>query len=106
VLRYQQRTPAAFKNWYAQQVYNPSADIALPEISKYLIEEFGANWLGRSNEAILHRSIWRFVIRQHQTMSYERGFGGSAPLFQVDGTTVIGTSTDYTDPRSTHPRFS
>ena len=31
-------------------------------------------------------------------MSYERGFGGSAPLFHVDGTTVIGTGTDYTDP--------
>jgi hypothetical protein len=105
VFRYRQRTPVAFKNWYAQQVYNPSADIALPEIEKYLIEEFGYNWLSRSNEEILHRVIWRFVIRQHQTMSYERGFGGSASLFHVDGTTIIGTSSDFTDPRALNPRL-
>lgn len=105
VLRYQQRTPVALKNWYAQQVYNPSADIALPETVKYLIEEFGENWLDLSNEQILHQLIWRFVVRQHQTMSYERGFGGSAPLFHVDGTTVIGTSSDFTDPRALNPRL-
>ena len=38
-------------------------------------------------------------------MSYERGFGGSAPLFNVDGTTIIGTNTDYTDPRALNPRL-
>jgi hypothetical protein len=38
-------------------------------------------------------------------MSYERGFGGSAPLFHVDGTTVIGTNTDFTDPRADNPRL-
>ena len=38
-------------------------------------------------------------------MSYERGFGGSAPLFHVDGTTIIGTNTDYTDPRALNPRL-
>jgi hypothetical protein len=37
-------------------------------------------------------------------MSYERGFGGSAPLFHLDGTTVIGTGTDYTDPQALNPR--
>ncbi|MCR6733397.1 MAG: hypothetical protein NVV83_04585 [Afipia sp.] len=105
VLRYQTRTLAAYKNWYAQQVFNPSADIALPEIAKYLIEEFGNDWLDCSNERLLHRVVWRFVIQQHQTMSYERGFGGSAPLFHVDGTTIIGTNSDFTDPRALNPRL-
>jgi|PersoiStandDraft_1058852.scaffolds.fasta_scaffold138092_1 hypothetical protein len=36
---------------------------------------------------------------------YERGFGGSAPLFHVDGTTVIGTGTDYTDPQALNSRL-
>jgi hypothetical protein len=38
-------------------------------------------------------------------MSYERGFGGNAPLFHVDGVTVIGTNTDYTDPRALNVRL-
>ena len=105
VLRYGQRVSAAHNNWYAQQVYNPAADIALPEIVKFLVEEFGDGWLDRSNEQILHRVVWRFVIRQHQTMSYERGFGGSAPLFHVDGTTIIGAGTDFTDPQVLNPRL-
>lgn len=85
--------------------FNPAADIALPEIAKFLLEEFGDSWLDCSNEQILHRIVWRFVIRQHQAMSYERGFGGSAPLFHVDGTTIIGTGTDFTDPRALNPRL-
>jgi hypothetical protein len=38
-------------------------------------------------------------------MSYERGFGGGAPLFHVDGTIVVGSETDYIDPRAKNPRF-
>lgn len=105
IIRYQKRTPVIYKNWYAQQVYNPSADIALPEVLKYLLEEFGEGWLDLSNEQILHRILWRFVIRQHQTMSYERGFGGSAPLFHVDGAIIIGVGSDFTDPRAQNPRL-
>jgi hypothetical protein len=105
VLRYGQRVSAAHNNWYAQQIYNTAADIALPEIAKFLVHEFGDGWLDHSNEQILRRVVWRFVIRQHQTMSYERGFGGSAPLFHVDGTTIIGAGTDFTDPRALNPRL-
>src|SRR5258708_31773991 len=104
-LRYGQRVSAAHNNWYAQQVYYSTADIALPEIVKFLVGEFGEDWLDRSNEEILRRVVWRFVIRQHQTMSYERGFGGSAPLFHVDGSTIIGAGTDFTDPQALNPRF-
>jgi hypothetical protein len=38
-------------------------------------------------------------------MSYERGFGGSAPLFHVDGVAVIGTNVDYIDPRAPNARL-
>ena len=33
------------------------------------------------------------------------GFGGGAPLFHVDGTTVVGTDTDFTDPQARNSRF-
>lgn len=105
VLRYDHRVSPAHKNWYAQQVYNPAADIALPEIVKFFVGEFGEDWLDRTNEELLSRIVERFVIRQHQTMSYERGFGGSAPLFHVDGRTIIGTGTDFADPRALNARL-
>ena len=38
-------------------------------------------------------------------MSYERGFGGSAPLFHIDGTTVIGTDADFSEPGALNARF-
>jgi hypothetical protein len=38
-------------------------------------------------------------------MSYERGFGGVAPLFHVDGTRIVATEMDYTNPRAKNPRF-
>jgi hypothetical protein len=104
-VRHEQRVPAALNNWYDRHVQNRYADLALPVVLQFLRAEFGDDWLDRDNAQILDRLIWRFVIRQHQTMSYERGFGGGAPLFHVDGMTVIGTNTDYTDPQARNPRF-
>jgi hypothetical protein len=38
-------------------------------------------------------------------MSYERGFGGSAPLLHIDGTTIIGTDADFSEPAALNARF-
>jgi hypothetical protein len=105
VLRYPQQVKPDYQNWYQQQVYDSYYDISVPGVAALLHGEFGKAWLDRSNEEILNRLIWRFVIRQHQAMSYARGFGGSSSLFHVDGTTVIGTSAGYTDPRALNPRL-
>jgi hypothetical protein len=105
VLRYPAAVAGPFHNWYSRHVKDPYADIVLPGVIDMLHGEFGSSWIDRSNREILDRVIWRFVIRQHQTMSYERGFGGNAPLFHVDGVTVIGTNTDYTDPRALNVRL-
>ncbi len=105
VVRYQRQIRPSFNNWYEQQVHNDLADISLPGLVRFLHSEFGDDWFDRRNGEILSRILSRFVIRQHERMSYERGFGGSAPLFHVDGTTVIGTGTDYTDPRALNARL-
>jgi len=105
VVRYQRQIRPSFNNWYEQQVYNDLADISLPGVVRFLHQEFGEDWFDHPNGEILSRILSRFVIRQHERMSYERGFGGSAPLFHVDGTTVIGTGTDYTDPRALNARL-
>jgi hypothetical protein len=57
------------------------------------------------NRDVMSRLLSRFVVRQHETMSYEKGFGGSPPLFRVDGTMIVGTDLvrDEVDPGN--PRF-
>ncbi|KHK93561.1 hypothetical protein [Novosphingobium malaysiense] len=42
----------------------------------------------------------RYVVRQHEAMSYERGFGGSPPLFFLEGERIVGNdiSRDDVDP--------
>ncbi|MGL3107254.1 hypothetical protein [Bradyrhizobium sp. BR 1432] len=105
VLRHKQRCPVQFNNWYGQQIHNHYADVALPGIIRFFEDEFGKHWVERTNGEILDRIVWRFIVRQHQTMSYERGFGGVAPLFHVDGTRVVATEMDYTNPRAKNPRF-
>jgi hypothetical protein len=105
VVRYQRQIRPSLNNWYEQQVHNDLADISLPGLVRFLHREFGDDWFDLRNGEILSRILSRFVIRQHERMSYERGFGGSAPLFHVDGTTVIGAGTDYTDPRALNARL-
>lgn len=105
IIRYKQRCSAEHHGWYAQQIHSEYADVALPGIIRFLEAEFGNTWIDRTNREILDRVIWRFVVRQHQTMSYERGFGGVAPLFHVDGNRIVATETDYTDPHAKNPRF-
>ena len=38
-------------------------------------------------------------------MSYARGFGGSSALFHLDGTNIISTGADLTDPRPLNARL-
>lgn len=105
VLRYPQVVGPEFQNWYHQQVNDPYSDVSVPGVVALLEGEFGSRWFERSNGEIISRVVWRFVIRQHQAMSYARGFGGSAPLFHVDGNTVIGTNEGFTDPRMPNSRL-
>jgi hypothetical protein len=98
ILRYKKRTALPFHNWHTAHVHNEHADVALSGIMRFLDSEYGDTWLDQPNAKILDQIVWRFVVRQHQTMSYERGFGGSAPLFHVDGSTVVATDTDYAPP--------
>lgn len=105
IVRHKGRSSDQINNWYGQQIHNDYADVALPGLIRFVDAEFGELWTERTNAEILARLIWRFVIRQHQTMSYERGFGGVAPLFHVDGTKIVATERDYTNPRAKNPRF-
>ena len=104
LLRYQTTVDAQFDGWYQRNVHDPFSDISVPGILGTLRSAYGDDWRHRSNREILELLIWRFVLMQHQTMSYDRGFGGSSPLFHLDNTTIIGTETDYSNLRALNAR--
>jgi hypothetical protein len=105
LLRYQTSVQTAYDAWYQNLVQDRFADLSVPGVLGTLRSEYGDDWWHRSNREVLNLLLWRFVLLQHQTMSYERGFGGSAPLFHIDGTTIIGTDADFSDPGALNARF-
>lgn len=104
MLRYDLTVAETHKGWNTQKVFDPGADVAMPTVARMLAVDF-EDWWNTPNREILSRVISRFVVRQHETMSYEKGFGGSPPLFRVDGSMVVGTglTRDNVDPGN--PRF-
>jgi hypothetical protein len=105
LLRYQTSVATPYDAWYQNLVQDRFADLSVPGVLGTLRSEYGDGWWHRPNREILNLLLWRFVLLQHQTMSYERGFGGSAPLFHIDGTTIIGTDADFSDPGALNARF-
>jgi hypothetical protein len=105
LLRYQTSVETAYDAWYQNLVQDRFADLSVPGVLGTLRSEYGDDWWHRPNREIVNLLVWRFVLLQHQTMSYERGFGGSAPLFHIDGITIIGTDADFSDPRALNARF-
>jgi hypothetical protein len=105
LLRYQTSVEPAYDAWYQNLVQDRFADLSVPGVLGTLRSEYGDDWWQRPNREILNLLLWRFVLLQHQTMSYERGFGGSAPLLHIDGITIIGTDADFSDPGALNARF-
>jgi hypothetical protein len=105
LLRYQTSVEPSYDAWYQNLVQDRFADLSVPGVLGTLRSEYGDDWWRRPNREILNLLLWRFVLLQHQTMSYERGFGGSAPLFHIDGTTLIGTDADFSEPGALNARF-
>jgi hypothetical protein len=104
ILRYDLTVSDAHKGWNTLKVFDPGADVAMPTVAHMLNVEF-EDWWNTPNREILSRIVGRFVVRQHETMSYEKGFGGSPPLFRVDGTLVVGTGITRDDVDPGNPRF-
>jgi hypothetical protein len=103
LLRYQTTVGQAYDGWYQRLVRDAFADISVPGVLGTLRAQYEDTWWDRPNREILDLLLWRFVVLQHDIMGYERGF--NAPLFHLDGTTIIGTDADYTEPGAPNGRF-
>lgn len=107
LLRYSATVERNLDDWYKNLVHDEFADLSVPGVLATLRTDYGDEWWLRPNRDILSRILWRFVILQHQSMSYERGSGGSAPLFHVDGTTLIrATDEGFGNPSADNPRLT
>lgn len=104
VLRYQGERGSRYDNWYRNHVSDPTSDISLSGLCDWLNNSEG-HWWEKSNREVLSSIVWKYLVIQHQRMSYDRGFGGSSALFHLDGTTIVGTGTDYTDPSPENARL-
>lgn len=103
-IRYSTEVDARYDGWYRNHVGDLSSDLSLPGFRDWLGSSEGS-WLDRTNREILDGTWWKYLVIQHQKMSYDRGFGGSSALFNLDGTTVIGTGLDYVNPRPLNARL-
>lgn len=105
LLRHELTVDESHKGWNAQKVVDPFSDVGLPTVVHSLKTEIGNDWWNRPNGEVIARLLNRFVIRQHETMSYEKGFGGSPPFFRFDGRLVVGTDTIAENVGAGNPRF-
>lgn len=105
LLRHESTVDESHRGWHAQKVFDPFSDVGIPTIVHSLKTEIGDDWWNTPNREVLACLLNRFVIRQHETMSYEKGFGGSPPLFRFDGRVVVGTETIAENVGAGNPRF-
>lgn len=105
LLRYDLTVDDAHKGWNTKKVLHPFADVAIPTVAQALVMDLGKDWWNMPNRDVMSRLLNKFIVRQHETMSYEKGFGGSPPLFRVDGTVIVGVDLVRDDVDPGNPRF-
>jgi hypothetical protein len=82
--RFAQWEGTDYGNWLAQVSADPYVDIVPPALTAGLNRRFGAWW--KSSWVDLAQFVLsKYVVQQHQTMSYEKTAKGDRCLLQVDG---------------------
>jgi hypothetical protein len=79
-----------YGNWLAQAARDPFVDLVPPVLIRGLVRRFGDWWTRRWDE-IATFIISRYVIQQHQSMSFEKTLAGDRCLLQVDGARVVAS---------------
>lgn len=105
MLRFEHTVAEAYQGWNRAKAYQPLSDISMPTLAQALVMELGSNWWTRPLRDVVARVMTRFVVRQHETMSYEKGYGGSPPLFRVDGVMIVGMDLVLDNVGAGNPRF-
>jgi len=86
--RYMQWEGTKHGNWLASASSDPYVDIVPPVLSAGLSQRFGPWWECRWVD-LAQFVLSRYVVQQHQSMSYEKSAKADRCLLQVDGTQVL-----------------
>jgi hypothetical protein len=89
--RYAQWESSNYGNWLAKAARDPYVDMVPPVLTNGLARRFG-DWWTCPFADLTQFILSRYVIQQHQAMSYEKSAAGTRCLLQVDGDNVISTA--------------
>ena len=81
-----------YGNWLAQTANDPYLDLIPPVVLDGVNRRFDDWWNSPLSE-IAQVVVSRFVVQQHQSMSYEKSSAGNRCLLQVDGSDIGATGT-------------
>lgn len=101
--RYKEWESTNYGDWLAQTVNDPYLDLVPPVLMTALNRHFG-NWWNRSMGDLTRYVLSRFVVQQHQAMSYEKTFAGDRCLLHVDGPRITASGV-YDKIAVGNPRF-
>lgn len=88
--RYTQWEATNYGKWLASAANDPYLDLVPPLVTTGLSRRFG-DWWNTSFKELTGFVLSRYVVQQHQAMSYEKTWTGERCLLQVDGPRIVST---------------
>jgi hypothetical protein len=88
--RYYRWEATNYGKWLASAANDPYLDLVPPLVSTGLARRFGS-WWACTFADLTAFVLSRYVVQQHQSMSYEKTWTGERCLLQVDGPKIVST---------------
>ena len=104
VCRYTRWNDGQYGNWLAGAAHDPYRDITVPVVLREFRDSFGNFWDSTWKE-IAMLVISRFVIRQHEVLSYEKVWDGTRALFHSEQGVIRWRGLSYDDIVVENSRF-
>jgi hypothetical protein len=101
--RYTQWEDTNYGQWLATAARDPYLDLLPPVLTTGLDRHFG-RWSTCRWSELTEYVLTRYVVQQHQSLSYEKTYAGDRCLLQVDGARVMSNA-GYDSVGVGNPRF-
>ena len=88
--RYSQWETTNYGKWLASAANDPYLDLVPPLVTTGLARRFG-DWWNTTYKDLTGFVMSRYIVQQHQSMSYEKTWTGERCLIQVDGPKIVST---------------
>jgi hypothetical protein len=103
LVRYTQWEDSNYGQWLATAARDPYLDLVPPVLTNGLNRRFGRWWACRWSD-LTEYVLTRYVVQQHQSLSYEKTVAGDRCLLQLDGLRVMSNAA-YDTVGVGNPRF-